>query len=106
VCLYFDATDGYLRFISTIGQATVLFLFRVVIFSGGSKNIAGQMTVPFFFGLLFFGVLIGVCILTRAPIMLLTYDRKKILPEKKVQLFKARKKYTLTESLDLIVSVK
>ena len=104
MCSYFDTTDGYLRFISTIGQATVLFLFRVVIFSGGSKNIAGQMTVPFFFrvvifsgglkniagqttvpfyifGSYFFRVVIDVCTLTQAAIMVLTYDRKKILPE-------------------------
>jgi hypothetical protein len=38
--------------------------------------------------------------------MVLTYDRKKLLPEKKVQSYKARKRYTLIESLDLIVSVK
>jgi hypothetical protein len=42
-------TDGYLRFISTVGQTTVPFFCWVVMFSGGSKNIAGQMTLPFFF---------------------------------------------------------
>ncbi len=35
-------------FISTVGQTTVPFFWGVVIFSGGLKNIAGQMTVPFF----------------------------------------------------------
>jgi hypothetical protein len=47
-------TDGYLRFISTIGQTTVPFYFRVVIFSGGLKNIDGQTTVPFFFRVVIF----------------------------------------------------
>jgi hypothetical protein len=47
-------TDGYLRFISTVGQMTVPFFFQVVIFSGGSKNIAGQTTVPFFFRVVIF----------------------------------------------------
>ncbi len=55
MCSYFDTTDGYLRFISTVGQTTVHFFFRVVIFSGGSKNIAGQRTVPFFSGRNFLG---------------------------------------------------
>ncbi len=32
-CSYFDMTDGYLRFISTVGQTTVRFFFRVIIFS-------------------------------------------------------------------------
>ncbi len=41
------------------------------------------MTVPFFFRAVIFLVVIGVRILTRAPIMVLTYDRKKLLPEKK-----------------------
>jgi hypothetical protein len=79
VGLYFDTTDGYLRFISTVGQTTVPF-FPVIIFSGGSKNIAGQMTAPFF-PVINFQVVIGVCILTRTPIMVLTtgknYYRKK-----------------------------
>ncbi len=54
MCSYFDTTDSYLRFISTAGQTTVPF-FRVVIFSGGSKNIAGQTTVPFFPVVIFLG---------------------------------------------------
>jgi hypothetical protein len=80
-CSYFDTTDDqttvsyllfpviffssrnwfvrilkvYLRFILTVGQMTVNFFFRFVIFSGGSKNIAGQTTVPFFSGRNFFG---------------------------------------------------
>ena len=49
MCSYFDTTDGYLRFISTVVQMTVPFFVRVVIFSGSSKNNAGQTTVPFFF---------------------------------------------------------
>jgi hypothetical protein len=57
-CLYFDPTDGYLRFISTVGQTTVPF-FLVVIVSGCNlnppKNIAGQTTVPFFSGSNFSG---------------------------------------------------
>ncbi len=61
-----------------------LFFFRAVIFSGGSENIAGQTTVPsFFFRSYFFWVIIGICILTRAPIMVLTYDRKQLLTRKK-----------------------
>ncbi len=39
----------------------------------------------FFFRSQFFRVVIGVRILTWAPNMVLTYDRKKLLPEKKVQ---------------------
>ncbi len=31
------------------------FFFRVILFSGGSKNIAGQMTVPFFLVVIFLG---------------------------------------------------
>ncbi len=56
-CSYFDTTDGYLRFISTVGQMTVPF-FPVVIFSGCNlnplKKIAGQTTVPFFPVIIFF----------------------------------------------------
>ncbi len=52
--LYFDTTDGYLRFISSVGQMIVPY-FWVVIFSGGLKNIAGQMTVPFFWVVIFLG---------------------------------------------------
>ncbi len=52
-CLYFDTTDGYLRFISTVGQTTVLPFFPVIIFSGCNlnppKNIAGQTTVSYLF---------------------------------------------------------
>jgi hypothetical protein len=36
-CSYFDMTEGYLRFISTVGQTTVPF-FRVVIFSVCNLN--------------------------------------------------------------------
>jgi hypothetical protein len=79
VCSYFDTTEGYLRFISTFGQTTVPF-FPVIIFSGGSKNIAGQMPVLFFLVVTFW-IIIGVRILTRTPIMVLTtgknYYRKK-----------------------------
>jgi hypothetical protein len=46
------------------------------------KNIASQTTVPFF-PVKIFWVVIGVRILTRASIMVLTYDRKKLLPEKR-----------------------
>ena len=57
LCSYFDMIDGYLRFISTVGQTTVPFFFRVVIFSGCNlnppKNMAGQMTVPFFLVVIF-----------------------------------------------------
>ncbi len=52
------------------------FFFLGCIFSGVSKNIAGQTTVPFFYGLYFWGVIIGGRILTRAPIMILT--KKKV----------------------------
>ncbi len=49
-------------------------------FSGGSKNIASQTTVPFFPAVIFL-VVIGVRILTQTPIMVLTtvkkYYRKK-----------------------------
>jgi hypothetical protein len=58
-CSYFDTTDGYLRFISTVGQTTVPFIFQVVIFSGCNlnppKNMAGQTTVPFFLVVIFSG---------------------------------------------------
>ncbi len=83
MCLYFDTTDGYLRFISIVGQTTVPF-FPVVNFSSGSKNIAVQTIVPFLCSH-FFWVVIGVRILIRTPIRYGTYDRKKLLPEKKVQ---------------------
>ncbi len=66
-CSYFDTTDHYLKFISTVGQMTVPF-FQVVIFSGCNLNPLSscwllclcvlcfvfcaptndQMTVPFF----------------------------------------------------------
>ncbi len=53
-CSYFDMTDGYLRFIPTVGQMTVPFflvvIFPVVIWSAKEPtiNISGQTTVPFF----------------------------------------------------------
>jgi hypothetical protein len=37
-CSYFDTTDGYLRFISTVGQTTVPFFFLIVFFSGCNLN--------------------------------------------------------------------
>ncbi len=44
-CSYFETTDGYLRFVSTVNQTTVPFFYRVVIFSGCNlnppKNMAG-----------------------------------------------------------------
>ncbi len=66
-CSYFDTTDGYLRFILTDGQMTVLF-FLVVIFSGHSWcsyfdttddylrfiPTDGQTTVPFFLPVIIF----------------------------------------------------
>ncbi len=56
-CSYFDTTDSYLRFISTVGQTTVPFFFWVIIFSGCNlnlpKNMAGQTTVPFFLVVIF-----------------------------------------------------
>jgi hypothetical protein len=48
-----DTTDSYLRFISTSVRRLYLF-FPVLIFSGGSKNIAGQTTVPFFPVIIYF----------------------------------------------------
>ncbi len=80
MCLYFDRTDGYLRFISTVGQMTLPF-FLVVIFSGGFKNIAGQMTVPFFLVVIFLGR--NWCSYFDTNTNYCTYDRKKILLEKK-----------------------
>ncbi len=58
--------------------------FAVVIFSGGSKNIAGQMTVPFFLLVIFLGC--NWCLYFDTNINYGTYDRKKLLSEKKVQL--------------------
>ncbi len=55
LCLYFDTTDGYLRFISTVSQTTVTFFSDRNFFSSGSKNIAGQTTVPFFPVVIFLG---------------------------------------------------
>jgi hypothetical protein len=84
--LYFDTTDGYLRFISTVGQMTVPFFVRVVIFSGCNlnppKNIAGQTTVPFFPVVFFSGckstTIIGVRVKIRTPITTRkNYDLKK-----------------------------
>jgi hypothetical protein len=54
-CSYFDTTDGYLRFISTVGQTAVIFFGGGCNFSGGLKNIASQTTVPFFPGVIFSG---------------------------------------------------
>jgi hypothetical protein len=54
VCSYFDTTDGYLRFISTIGQTTAPFFFCRNFFRWFEK-IAGQMTVPFFPVIIFSG---------------------------------------------------
>jgi hypothetical protein len=82
-CSYFDTTDGYLRFISTVSQTTVPF-FLVVIFSGCNlnplKNIAGQTTVPFFPVVIFpvVSTIIGVCVKIQTPITTReNYDRKK-----------------------------
>jgi hypothetical protein len=84
-CSYFDMTDSYLRFISTVSQTIVPF-FPVVIFSGCNlnlpKNIAGQTTVPFF-SVGFFLVVSTIpnwcsCQNTNA-----NYDPKKLRPEKK-----------------------
>jgi hypothetical protein len=83
-CLYFDTTDGYLRFISTVGQTTVPF-FPVVIFSGCNlnppKNIAGQTTVPFFPVVIFSGHKYNNWCLCRNTNT--NYDPKKLRPEKK-----------------------
>jgi hypothetical protein len=73
---YNNMTDGYLRFISTVGQMPVPFFFRVVIFSGCNlnlpKNMASQMTVPFFSGSKFFrsyvSTIIGARVKIRTPI--------------------------------------
>ena len=86
MCSYFDTTDGYLRFISTVSQTTVPSFILVVIFSGGLKNIAGQTTVPFI-PVVILWVVISVRILTQTPIRYGTYNRNKLLPEKKVQSF-------------------
>ena len=45
-CLYFDTTDGYLRFIPTDGQMTVPFSGRNLINEGRNlpKNIANTST--------------------------------------------------------------
>ncbi len=87
-CSYFDTTDGYLRFISTVGQMTVPF-FPVLFFSGCNlnppKKIAGQMNVPFIFPVVIFS---GCkyhnwcsCQNTNT-----NYNSKKLRPEKKLQL--------------------
>jgi hypothetical protein len=84
-CSYFDTTDCYLRFISTVSQTTVPFLFRVVFFSGCNlnppKNMASQKTVPFFSGSIFFrlyvSTIIGACVKIRTPITTQkNYDQK------------------------------
>jgi hypothetical protein len=86
-CSYLDTTDGYLRFISTIGQTTVPFSFWVIIFSGCSlnppKNIAGQTTVPFFPVIIFSGrKYYNWCLCQNTNT---NHDPKKLRPEKKVQ---------------------
>ncbi len=87
-CPYYDMTDGYLRFISTVGQTTVPF-FSGSIFSGCNlnppKNIAGQMTVPFFSGSIFFQVISTIPNWFLCQNTNTNYNQKKIRPEKKVQ---------------------
>jgi hypothetical protein len=82
-CLYFDTTDSYLRFIPTNGQmtTTVTFIISGRIFSGGSKNIAGQTTVPFFPVVIFSGC--NWCSYFDTNTNHGTYDRKKLVPEKR-----------------------
>jgi hypothetical protein len=58
-CSYFDTTDDYMRFISTVGQTTVPFWGGGRNFSGCNlnppKNMASQMTVcTFISGSIFF----------------------------------------------------
>ncbi len=68
----------------SIGQMTIPF-FSVPNFFWWFEKHSRPDDCTFFFGSYFFRVvIIGVCILTRAPIMVLTYDRKKLLPEKKL----------------------
>ena len=75
-------------------------------FSGGSKNIAGQTTVPSFFWVIIFSGC-NWCSYFDMSTNYGTYTQpEKITTRKKVQSNKARKKHTLTKSLDLIVSVK
>ncbi len=79
---YFDKTDGYLRFISTVGQTTVPFFSQVVIFSGCNLNPLGQTTVPFFL-VVFFPVIYKYhnwCLCQNTNT---NYDPKKLRPEKK-----------------------
>jgi hypothetical protein len=85
-CSYFDATDGNLRFISTVGQMTVPFFFRVAFCSGCNlnppKNMASQTTVPFFSGSIFFRSYVSTIIGARVKIQ--TQIRpKKITTRKK-----------------------
>ncbi len=84
-CSYFDTTDSYLRFISTVGQTTVPFYGGVVIFSGCNlnppKNIAGQTTVPFF-PVVIFLVVSTIPNWFSCQNTNTNYDPKKLRPEK------------------------
>jgi hypothetical protein len=62
---------------------TVPFFFRVIIFSGGSKNIAGQMAIPFFWGVVIFSGR-NWCLYFDTSTNYGTYIwPKKLLPEKR-----------------------
>ena len=83
---YFDTTDSYLRFISTVSQTAVPF-YPVVIFSGCNlnlpKNIAGQTTVPFFPVVTFSGCKYhNWCSCQNTDT---NYNPKKLQPEKEEQ---------------------
>ncbi len=86
-CSYFDRTDGYLIFISTVGQTTVPFYFWVVIFSGchlnPPKNMADQTTVPFFSGSNFFRSYVSTIVGARVEIRTPITTRKNYDPPKK-----------------------
>jgi hypothetical protein len=80
-------TDGYLRFISTVGQTTVPFFGGVVVFSGcnlnSPKNMAGQTTVPIFSSSIFFRSYVSTIIGDRVKIRTPITTRKNYDPKKK-----------------------